>query len=80
VPAGRVLTVIEEAGGDLLERGELFDVFRGPSVGAGRKSVAVRIVLRAADRTLEESEAAEVRRAIVAAVETATGAELRGSV
>ena len=39
----------------------IFDVFRGAQIPAGHRSVAMRIVLRAHDRTLTESDAAEVR-------------------
>ena len=56
---------------------ELFDVFRGPALGDGRRSLAYRLRLQAADRNLTDSDIADVRRATVAAA-AKLGAELRG--
>ena len=77
-PAGAVQRLIVEAAGDLLARVELFDVFRGPPVGAGRRSLAYRLRLQAADHTLTDAEVAEVRRRCIEAVESALPARLRG--
>ncbi len=60
-----------------MRRVELFDLFRGEQLGAGRKSLAYRLTYQAEDRTLTDAEVAEVRRAVVAAVESATGGRLR---
>ena len=43
---------------------EVFDVYRGEQVGAGRKSLALRLEFRAPDRTLTDEEVAERREAI----------------
>ncbi|HSJ71014.1 MAG TPA: phenylalanine--tRNA ligase subunit beta [Acidimicrobiia bacterium] len=80
VPAGDVLDVVANAAGPYLEDVRVFDVFRGPSIGEGRKSIALALRLRAPDRTLTEDEAGPVRRAIAEAVRESLGAELRGSV
>jgi phenylalanyl-tRNA synthetase beta chain len=61
VPAADVDAVVREAGGDLLERVRLFDVYRGEQVGEGGKSLALRLEFRAPDRTLTDDEVAEVR-------------------
>jgi len=61
VPAADVDAVVREAGGDLLERVRLFDVYRGEQVGEGSKSLALRLEFRAPDRTLTDDEVAEVR-------------------
>ncbi len=78
VAASTVLDAVRASAGDLLESASLFDVYSGESIGAGRKSLAVNLVLRARDRTLSDEEAAPIRRDIVAAVESATGGKLRG--
>ncbi len=78
IGAGAVLAAIEGAAGELLERLEVFDVYTGSAVDEGRRSIAIRLTLRAADRTLSDEEAAPLRRAIVEAVIAGTGAELRG--
>ena len=43
---------------------EVFDLYRGEQVGEGRKSLALRLTFRAADRTLTDEEVAERRSAI----------------
>ena len=78
VEAGAVLDAIDESGGALVEARKIFDLFRGNPLPAGRKSIAVRLTLRAPDRTLTDEEVAPIRRVIVARVEEATGASLRG--
>ena len=42
--------------GKLLEKVELFDVYKGSSIAEGKKSVAYTMTLRAADRTLTVEE------------------------
>lgn len=78
VPARRVLVTLREAGGDLLEHVELFDVFRSDALGRERVSLAFRLRFRAPDRTLTDSDVAGVRQACIEAVQRAHGAELRG--
>ncbi|MGY1683192.1 phenylalanine--tRNA ligase subunit beta [Geodermatophilus sp. SYSU D01176] len=77
VPAAAVEESIREAAGELLETVRLFDVYTGPQVGEGRRSLAYSLTLRAPDRTLSGEEAAEVRQRVVAFVEQARQAELR---
>ncbi|MFN0283999.1 MAG: phenylalanine--tRNA ligase subunit beta [Kineosporiaceae bacterium] len=79
VPAAAVEDALREGAGDLLEQVRLFDVYSGPQVGAGRKSLAFALRLRAPDRTLTAAEAAAVRDAAVAAAAARTAAVLRGS-
>jgi phenylalanyl-tRNA synthetase beta chain len=78
VPAGEVADTLRASSGDLGEGVWLFDVYRGPQAGPGRKSLAYRMRLRAADRTLGEAELAAARQAAIDAVVGAHGAELRG--
>jgi phenylalanyl-tRNA synthetase beta chain len=55
---------------------ELFDVYRGDALGAGRRSLAYRLRLQAPDRNLTDGDVAEVRRSVVSAA-AKLGAELR---
>jgi len=64
VLAAQVQDAVTEGGGDLLERVRLFDEYRGEQIGEGRKSLALRLEFRAADRTLTDEEVAERRAAI----------------
>lgn len=70
-------SVVREAAGDLLSALRPFDVFRGAQVGAGRKSLAVRLELRAADRTLTTEEADACVARILDALTRTTGGSLR---
>jgi phenylalanyl-tRNA synthetase beta chain len=78
VPAAEALSVIRAAGGALLHRAEVFDVYSGAQVGEGRRSLAVRLEFRAGDRTLTDEEVAQRRQKIVAAVSDQLGGRLRG--
>src|SRR5262249_54380315 len=50
VPTASVIGTIRAAGGELLESVALMDVYSGEQVGAGRRSLAFRLVFRAAQR------------------------------
>lgn len=77
VPAQTIETAIRYAGAPELESVRLFDLYRGEQVPEGHKSLAYGLRLRAADRTLTDAEASQVRDRIVEALRDATGAELR---
>ena len=64
VPAEQVLEAIEKAGGELLRRAEIFDLYRGSQIGEGQKSIALRLEFRAPDRTLTDEEVAPLRAGI----------------
>ena len=68
---------IQRAGGELLEEVRLFDVYTGPQVGEGKRSLAFTVALRGADRTLSADEITSVRERIVAALAAEHQATLR---
>lgn len=78
LPAAALLDAIRAADRRLVREVRLFDVYAGPNVGEGRKSLAVGVRLQAGDRTLTEEEIEGVAARIVAAAGKATGATLRG--
>jgi phenylalanyl-tRNA synthetase beta chain len=78
VPANVVEDAIRAAGGELLWSVELFDVYRGTGVAEGARSLAFRLRLQAADRTLTDADVAAVRQQVIDAVQSGTGAILRG--
>ncbi len=78
VAAALVVEAVREAGGVLLRRVEVFDVYRGAQVGEGRASLALRLEFRAPDRTLTDEEVAQRREKIVAELGERLGAQLRG--
>ena len=77
VPAGSVEATLREAGGPRLTGIVLFDVFSGPPLPDGFRSLAYAIELREPDRTLTDEEAQSVIDRIVAAVTETYGATLR---
>jgi phenylalanyl-tRNA synthetase beta chain len=79
VPAADVEAALRDGAGDLLESLRLFDIFTGPQIGEGRKSLAYALRFRAPDRTLTAEEASAARDAAVAAAADRTGAVLRGA-
>jgi phenylalanyl-tRNA synthetase beta chain len=78
VPATAVEASIRAAAGDLLWSVSLFDVYRGAGVGEGRRSLAFTLRLQAAERTLTDADVAEVRSAVIDAVQRQHPATLRG--
>lgn len=76
-PAERVLGAVVDAGSPLLDAAEVADVYESSDLGPGRRSLTLRLVFRAEDKTLSDAEVAELRAAIIGAVE-AIGGEVRG--
>ena len=68
---------ITAAGGKLLRRVDLFDIYRGKGVAEGKKSVAFSLQLRADDRTLTDADSEGVTKKVLSALETKLGAVLR---
>jgi phenylalanyl-tRNA synthetase beta chain len=77
VPAAQVLDAVRAAAGGLLDDAHVFDVYSGPQVGEGRRSLALGLSFRAPDRTLTDEDVAPVRERIVVALGE-LGGELRG--
>jgi phenylalanyl-tRNA synthetase beta chain len=76
VAAAAVTALVGEE--PLCEEVTLFDVYRGAPLPAGKKSLALAIRYRAADRTLTDAEADAAHARIVDRLKRAVGAELRG--
>jgi phenylalanyl-tRNA synthetase beta chain len=78
VPAAEVTRAIRAVQEPLLRRVELFDVYSGDQVGAGRKSLAYTLVYQADDRTLTDREVDDLHARIVERLRRELGATLRG--
>lgn len=76
VSAEQMRTALAAALGEVCESVRCFDMYSGAHVPEGHRSLAFALRLRAADRTLADSELAELRAAAVTAGE-ALGASLR---
>ena len=55
VPSGDVLSVVEDSAGRLLTKLDLFDVYQGPGLEEGTKSLAIGLTFQDQSRTLDET-------------------------
>ncbi len=77
VRAGDILKEIKEQAGELLERIEIFDLFKGKQVGEGKKSIAFSLVYRSKKRSLEAAEVADIQGKIATHLKHYFKAEIR---
>jgi phenylalanyl-tRNA synthetase beta chain len=75
VPAARALELIRSS--PLVRSVSVFDVYTGPPVPPGRKSLAFAISFQSSDRTLTDAEVSRQRERIVERLRRELGAELR---
>jgi phenylalanyl-tRNA synthetase beta chain len=74
---GAIFAEARKAGGKLVEDVRLFDIYRGPQIGENKKSVSIRVTLRATDRTLTVEEAEKISNKILKALEAQLGITIR---
>src|SRR6266566_4210882 len=77
VTAAQVLDAIRKAGGTLLTKTELFDIYRGQPVPEGHKSLAYKLTYESAEEPLKDSQVVALRNRIIRRVEEAVGGTLR---
>jgi phenylalanyl-tRNA synthetase beta chain len=77
-PAADLLALIEQAGKKQVAGTELFDLYRGQSVGPGRKSLAFHVLLQSDKKTLTDKDEQKFLQRFEKLVSDA-GGELRGS-
>lgn len=77
VSADAVIKAVRNADKALIADVGVFDLYTGPGVPEGCKSLAVAVTLQPVQATLTEAEIEAVSQRIVAAVESATGGSLR---
>ena len=77
VTVGALEECIRRGAKGLLKHVTLFDIYRGPGIASGKKSVAFSLVLRADDRSLTSEEADADMKSILALLETELDAHLR---
>ncbi len=76
VTAAQVQAIIEAF--PLVQRAALFDVYTGPPVAAGKKSLAYSVAYQSLDHTLSDAEVNRERRGILDRLSREVGAVLRG--
>jgi phenylalanyl-tRNA synthetase beta chain len=74
--AATVRAAVLAGGGELLRAAEVFDLYAGEQLGEGKKSLALALEFRAADRTLTDEEV-DAARASIEAELTKIGGSLR---
>jgi phenylalanyl-tRNA synthetase beta chain len=77
--AAAVEAALKQAGGELLERVQLFDEFRGAGVPAGSRSLAWRLTFRHPERTLRDKEIDGRRARLLELLEKELGIRPRAS-
>jgi len=77
IPAARVEEVLFACGRPFLAAVELFDVYTGPPVPAGQRSLAYHLCYRDPHRTLSEADVNPWHEAIIRGVQEELGARLR---
>ena len=77
VEVGEIEKIIQRKAKKLLEKVELFDIYRNEKLGENKKSVAYSLKFRVPDRTLKDEEVNGIMKEIIAELEKSLGAELR---
>jgi phenylalanyl-tRNA synthetase beta chain len=77
VPFGVLQDNVTVSAAGLLSELRVFDIYRGPGVDSGRKSIALRLILQDSSRTLTDADADSVVTAVVARLRDQLSATIR---
>lgn len=77
VEAGAIVKAAGSADRKLITGVNVFDVFEGASLGEGRKSVAIEVLIQPVEKTLTDEDFDALTKKIIANVEKSTGGILR---
>ena len=77
ISADGLLNAVAAAAPDLIRDVRIFDIYRGPGIEAGLKSVALSLILQETSRTLTDEDADSAMTAVVQELENKFAAELR---
>ena len=77
VTAGALIGAVENAAPAIVRNVRIFDVYKGPGIEAGLKSVALGLILQETSRTLTDEDADTVMSSILSKLQQDFGAELR---
>lgn len=76
LPMLTVEKAMKAAVGSILEKVDLFDIYKGAQIPEGKKSMAFNITMRASDRTLTDEEVSAAMARVLKAMEN-LGAQIR---
>ncbi|MCY1665087.1 phenylalanine--tRNA ligase subunit beta [Rhizobium sp. SL86] len=77
VDAGSIIKAATSADRKLITGVNVFDVFEGVSLGEGKKSIAIEVLIQPTDKTLTDEDFDALTKKIVGNVEKTTGGTLR---
>jgi phenylalanyl-tRNA synthetase beta chain len=77
ISAADLVAAVESAAPDLIQSVKIFDVYRGPGIEAGLKSVALGLILQETSRTLTDDDADAAKSAAVSKLQQEFAAVLR---
>lgn len=77
IEVGQIENIISKKAKNILEKAELFDVYRSEKLGQNKKSIAYELIFRAPDRTLTDDEIKNTMEVITKELQATLGAELR---
>jgi phenylalanyl-tRNA synthetase beta chain len=77
VSADELVKAAESAAPELIKSVRIFDVYTGGAIEAGRKSIALGLILQETSRTLTDDDADAAMAAAVRKLQGDFGAELR---
>ena len=77
ISADQLIKAVASSAPDLISNVRIFDVYKGPGIEAGRKSVALGLILQETSRTLTDDDADSAMTAAVRKLEQKFAAELR---
>ncbi len=79
IPAAEVEESIRKSGGGLVLEIELFDIYRGKQIDAGKKGLAFSLRYQSSEKTLTDDEIGAVQKKILIDLQHRFGAQLRGA-
>ena len=77
IQADLVLNTIMQQAGEQLKEAHIFDVYQGPGIETGKKSIALGLTFQDASRTLRDEEINAIIHGVVTALTRELGATLR---
>jgi phenylalanyl-tRNA synthetase beta chain len=77
IPVGEIMDSIRKMGGRLLEKVELFDLYKGKQIGEGKKSLAFSLSYRSGEGSLDGAEVAEIQNKIISHLKEQFKADIR---
>lgn len=77
INAEQIIKVIKSVDKKLIDNINVFDIYEGPGIAEGKKSIAVNVRMQPTDRTMTDKEIEEIRQQIINTVERKIDATLR---